>query len=317
MMNSIADGHLAQDGSLRGSRVLTRNRLIEPPSTHGLTHCFDPLLVVTYLECGRSAQLFLRQHTLIILFLEITMLKSILSRLVLMTTVLLPAVPALARVSDAFSPEGTWELKVTGTYEGYKVNGIAYIEFVPDGTLAGYYLSRTNFSVVEVEGEWEQNDKSFTGLVVLSDDVGYLDTFDLSGKAKAGKSLSARITNGADQIKISGKPMGGLPDMDGQYEGTVRQYGQTFSVVVDLEEDPGRDGGYELSGWLYTPTGIKALSGYALAARDGRYVAFIENQTDGIYSSIWGKIKVGAAFTGSGVSLEDGSKIKVKMTPTG
>jgi len=248
------------------------------------------------------------------------MLKSVLSCLALMSAFLFPSVPALAQASS--SPQGLWELKVSGTYEGEKVNGVAYLEFDAEGGVEGYYLSRETYTLVEVGGTWTQSGTSFTGEVDIFDEGGEnpLDTLIMSGKAKAGKSLSAKLTpaGSSSSIKVSGKPFALLPDLEGSYTGTIRQYGVTVPLDIELVADPEqRDGLYELSGSFVVNGQENILSGLALAARDGRYVAFVYNETLDLYASVWGKIKVGSSFTGSGISLDDGSSIKVSMTPAG
>jgi len=248
------------------------------------------------------------------------MLKSALSCLALMTAVLFPSVPALAQAS---SPEGLWELKVSGTYEGEKVNGVAYLEFDGGGDVEGYYLSRETYTLVEVGGTWTQSGTSFTGEVDIFDEGGDdpLATLIMSGKAKAGKSLSAKLTpaGSSSSIKVSGKPFALLPNLEGSYTGTMRQSGDTYPLDIELIElfadGDQRDGLYDLSGSVVIAGQENILSGLALAARDGRYVAFVYNENLGRYASVWGKIKVGSSFTGKGINLDDGSSIKVSMTP--
>lgn len=251
------------------------------------------------------------------------MLKSALSCLALMTAVLFPSVPALAQAS---SPEGQWELKVSGTFAGEKVNGVAYLEFDAGGDVEGYYLSREIDTLVEVDGTWEQSGTSFTGEVNLYDDEGDESPFAtliVSGKAKAGKSLSAKLTpaGSSSSIKVSGKPFALLPNLEGSYTGTMRQSGDTYPLDIELIElfadGDQRDGLYDLSGSVVIAGQENILSGLALAARDGRYVAFVYNENLGRYASVWGKIKVGSSFTGKGINLDDGSSIKVSMTPAG
>jgi hypothetical protein len=221
---------------------------------------------------------------------------------------------ALAQVGS--SPVGLWELKVGGTFDGEKVNGIAYLEFESDGTLSGYYLNRLSYSVAQVEGSWSQQANQFSGAVDVEDENGPVASFDMIGKAKASKSLSAKLTDEfGSQVKISGKALGLLPGLEGTYAGVLRQYGYQASVEIELVPD--QTGAYVVSGSMTFGSDTYVLSGYVVALRNGQYVAFIENQTQGLYSSIWGKIKPGRAFNGAGISLDDGSSIKVAMTPTG
>ncbi len=241
-------------------------------------------------------------------------LRSLILRLMTALWILSATTPVLAQAAS--SPVGLWELKVGGTFEGEKVNGIAYLEFEVDGTVGGYYLSRLNYSVAEVEGTWSQESSQFVGEVNVEDEFGPLATFVMTGKAKASKSLSAKLEDSyGSQVKISGKPQGFLFGLSGTYVGTIRQYGEQAALEIELVTTD-QNGLYSVSGFVEFGSSIYVLSGYALGLRTGQYVAFIENQTLGIYSSIWGTIKPGRSFRGSGISLDDGSSIKVTMTPT-
>jgi len=244
------------------------------------------------------------------------MLKTVRLWLAVMAVGLFHSVPAFAQHPAV----GIWELKVSGKYAGEKINGIAYLDFEADGGVEGYYLSRESESLVEVSGDWEgSGNSSFTGTVSLFDDGGNLfDTLDISGKAKAGKTLSAKLTypGSSSSIKVSGKPTGDLSGLEGSYSGTLFQAGENAPIDIELSETD-RDGVYELEGSYTYDGGTFFLTGVVLASRTGTYVAYIYNETDDVSSSIWGKIKVGSKFTGSGISLDNGSRIKVSMTPAG
>ena len=240
-------------------------------------------------------------------------LRSSLScRLLIAALALFVGAPALAQAS---ATTGQWELKVGGTFEGDKVDGIAYIEFEADGSLGGYYLSRYSSEVYQIDGTWVQVGKKFVGSVEVFLAFGEtIGTFDMTGSARVGKSLSARLTDEfGSNLSLSGKPFVALGSLGGEYTGTLKQFGQTVDVAIELI--PGKAvGTYEISGSF--GGGTYLLSGFAVANRKGEFVAYIYNETEGIYSSYWGKISAGR-LKASGVSLEDGSKIQISLVASG
>ena len=241
--------------------------------------------------------------------------SSLSRRLLIAALALFAGVPALAQSTTASAPTGQWELKVGGTFEGDKVTGIAYVEFEADGSVGGYYLSRYSSDVYQVDGSWVQVGKKFSGSVEVFLGSGEtIGTFQMTGSARVGKSFSARLTDEfGSNLSLSGKPFVALGSLEGEYTGTLKQYGQT--VDLDIQLIPGEvDGLYVISGSF--DNGSNLLSGFAVANRKGEFVAYVYNETDGIYSSIWGKISRGR-FKATGVSLEDGSKIQVSLVSSG
>ncbi len=241
--------------------------------------------------------------------------SSLSCRLLIAALALFAGVPALAQSSTASAPTGQWELKVGGTFEGDKVNGIAYIEFEADGSLGGYYLSRYSSDVYQVDGSWVQVGKKFSGSVEVFLGSGEtIGTFEMTGSARVGKSFSARLTDEfGSNVSLSGKPFVALGNLEGEYTGTIKQYGQTVDLYIELI--PGEvDGLYEISGSF--GGGSNLLSGFTVANRKGEFVAYVYNETDGIYSSIWGKIS-GGRLKATGISLEDGSKIQISLVSSG
>lgn len=221
-------------------------------------------------------------------------------------------VPALAQVVSA--PTGQWELKVGGTFEGDKVKGIAYVEFEADGSVGGYYLSRYSPDVYQVDGSWVQVGKKFIGSVEVFGSAETIGTFEMTGSARVGKSLSARLTDEfGSNLSLSGKPFVALGSLEGEYTGTLKQYGQTVDLEIELTPG-GTDGLYEISGSF--GSGSYLLSGFTVANRKGEFVAYVYNETDDIYSSIWGKIS-GGRLKAVGISLEDGSKIQISLVSSG
>lgn len=242
-------------------------------------------------------------------------LSTIAARVLAASLALFAASPAVAQAND---PTGVWEIAVGGKFDGEKVSGIAYIEFLEDGSVDGYYLSRQSSAVYEVEGAWSQDGKNFTGDIdVFDGGVEPYANFVMAGSARAGKSMSARLTDDlGSKITLKGKPFIELADLGGGYSGTSRQDGQTgeLSLLLTPLSD---NGAYEIAGSLDVGGDINVISGYALANRKGEFVAYVYNETEGVYSSIWGKIRAGTSVKATGVSLEDGSKIQISLTSSG
>jgi hypothetical protein len=239
---------------------------------------------------------------------------NIAARVLAASLALFAASPAIAQANN---PTGVWEIAVGGRFEGEKVSGIAYVEFLEDGSVDGYYLSRLSSAVYEVEGAWSQAGKNFTGAIDVFDGVEPYANFVMAGSARAGKSMSARLTDDfGSKITLKGKPFIGLAELGGGYSGTIRQYGQTseLSMLLTPLSD---NGAYEIAGSLDVGGDINVISGYALANRKGEFVAYVYNETEGVYSSIWGKIRAGTSVKATGVSLEDGSKIQISLTSSG
>ena len=242
-------------------------------------------------------------------------LSSVVARVLAASVSLFAASPAIAQANN---PTGTWEIAVGGRFEGEKISGIAYIEFLEDGSVEGYYLSRQSSDVYEVDGSWSQDGKKFTGDIDVFIGSGEsIGSFVMAGSARAGKSMSARLTDDfGSKISLAGKPFAGLTDLGGGYSGTVRQYGQAGELSVLLTR-LSTNGAYDITGSLDVGGDFNSISGYALANRKGEFVAYIYNETEGVYSSIWGKIRAGTSIKASGVSLYDGSKIQVSLTSSG
>lgn len=224
-----------------------------------------------------------------------------------------PAVAASAgSPTGAYSPSGMWEIKVGGIFEGETVKGQAYIAFDSDGNLNGYYLSRMGIEVYEIVGTWNQEDKKFSGYVEVYDSIGIYAAFAMTGAARSGVSMTARLTDPAqNRITLVGKPLVETVDFSGSYYGSIRQYGMVGAVGVQLTPDG--YGSYQVSGLLNFAGQIDELIGYAMVNRSGKFVAYVLNMDSGVYSCFWGTASPTRVFTGSGRSLNDGSSIRLRM----
>ncbi len=238
----------------------------------------------------------------------------IVARLLAASLALFAASPAVAQAN---SPTGTWEIAVGGKFQGEKVSGIAYIEFSEGGVLEGYFLSRRSGEVSEVEGSWSQVGNKFTGsLDVFNGSGETVGSLDMAGAARAGKSISARLTDDVgSRVTLSGKPFAGLSNLSGGYSGSQKQYGQTGDLSIVLSSLDA-NGAYDLTGSLEIGGESYSISGYVLANRKGEFVAIVYNETEDVYASIWGKI-AGTSVKASGLSLDDGSKIQIRLTSSG
>ena len=139
------------------------------------------------------------------------------SGLVAMISLMFVGASALAQ----HSPIGKWEMAVTGRVAGDAIKGIAYVEFMPDGTLSGSCFVREGDSMLSIGGTWSQEGSSFFGNVSVSDVVG---TFELVGKARLEKMTAKLTQESGDRLSLRGKREFELDDRDGPYTGEVRQY---------------------------------------------------------------------------------------------
>ncbi len=212
-----------------------------------------------------------------------------------------------------FHPTGTWEIKVGGQLEGERVNGIAYVGFDAGGGVSGYFMSRLSGEVLDVSGTWASSGTKFIGSIQVTDDVGIVAALSMAGSAREGRSMSAKLTDAyGSAVSLKGKPLVAMTNLSGTYYGSLRQYGAVGSLSVSLIADG--NGAYEVEGLLVFGGYTYELAGYALVNRSGNFVAYMYNYDTGAYSSLWGKIKGGTTFTGSGVSLYDGSSMRVSLT---
>lgn len=242
-------------------------------------------------------------------------LRKIFSQIVASLLTLLCVAPAVAQGTT--SPVGRWEASAGGKFQGEIVKGTAYVEFYANGTVGGYYMSRMDAAASEIEGTWEQVQKKFVGSVDLSNDDGLIGRLSMSGSAKQGMSMSANFTDAfGSKVTLKGKPLVLMTDLSGDYEGTGRQWGAYYDYDLYLEINLELDevGGYFLTGVVSYEGSTDQLSGYVVVNRKGQYVAYIYNETSGIYSGVWGQIKAGVSFNGSGFVVNDGARLNVTLT---
>lgn len=230
---------------------------------------------------------------------------------------LLAASPAIARGEiSPLSPTGSWELKVGGTLEGERVNGIAYVEFDSLGGVSGYFMSRMTADVFDVSGSWTQTGSKFVGSIEVMIDATPVATLTMNGAARSGRSISAKLTDSfGSRVSLAGKPLVALPNLSGSYSGTLRQYGLVGSLSITLTADA--SGAYVVTGTLWFNGIMYDLFGYVMVTRTGAFVAYIRNLDTGYDSGLWGKITPNSTFAGSGKSLLDGSSMRVALSRTG
>lgn len=222
---------------------------------------------------------------------------------------------ARAQSADpANSPVGQWEAAVSGQVDGESTKGTAFLEFDAGGGIAGYYLVREYLEVWEVSGSWTAEGKTFSGEVTAT--LGATSySFAISGKAKANVSMSARLSNDAgDNVKFSGKARVSLSDRTGSYTGSFRQAGYPeASLQLEFIESVEYDGLYELIGTLTLGGETYDLSGLGVVDRKGNFIGGCENTTLGTSAAFWGKFKSSTSLTGSGISLDDDSRIRFSL----
>jgi hypothetical protein len=243
--------------------------------------------------------------------------RSICTRALLVILALLTATPALAQGGGgAYAPTGVWEMRVGGLLEGARVNGIAYIEFDPQGGVAGYFMSRLTAEVFDVQGSWFPTGNRFVGSIEVEADGAPVASLAISGSARPGRSIAARLTDdyGAS-ISLAGKPLVAMPNLAGNYYGTLQQYGVVGSIYLTLTADG--NGAYIVQGTLYFNGASYSLYGYVLVTRSGSFVAYVRNLTLGYDSGLWGKFTPNSLFIGSGRSLYDQSSMRVRLSRNG
>ena len=243
--------------------------------------------------------------------------RSILTHALLAILALFAAAPAPAQGGGtSFAPIGTWEMRVGGLLEGSRVNGIAYVEFDPVGGVSGYFMSRLTAEVFDVDGTWLQTGNRFVGSIEVSIGATPVALLSMSGAARPGRSISARLTDpSGSSISLAGKPLVPMPDLSGTYTGTLRQYGVQGALSLTLTPDA--TGAYVVSGTLVFNGVVYDLLGYVMVTRSGSFVAYVRNLDTGFDSGLWGKIRPGASFVGVGKSLYDGSSLRVGLSRSG
>jgi hypothetical protein len=218
--------------------------------------------------------------------------------------------------STSYTPTGTWELKVGGSLEGSRVNGIAYVEFDPAGGVHGYFMSRLTAEVFDVHGAWTLAGNRFVGSIEVSVDSLPIASLSMAGAARPGRSISARLTDAyGSSVSFSGKPLVAMANLSGNYSGTLNQYGLVGTVNLSLAADG--HGAYVITGTLVFNGAVYDLAGYVLVTRSGSFVAYVRNLDAGYDSGLWGKFSSGSLFTGSGKSLYDGSSMRVRLSRNG
>lgn len=243
--------------------------------------------------------------------------RWILTHALLAILALFAAAPATALGGGAsFAPTGTWEMRVGGSLEGSRVNGIAYVEFDPLGGVTGYFMSRLTAEVFDVDGAWVQTGNRFIGSIEVSIGSTPVAQLSMSGSARPGRSLSARLTDASgSNVSLAGKPLIPMPDLSGTYTGTLRQYGVQGALSLTLTPDA--TSAYVVSGTLLFNGAVYDLLGYVMVNRSGSFVAYVRNLDTGFDSGLWGKITPGASFVGVGKSLYDGSSMRVGLSRSG
>ena len=132
-----------------------------------------------------------------------------------------------------------------------------------------------------------------------------------SGTAKANRSISGSGAASNATFSFKGTPAVSLPNMTGNYGGTVKQYGVTATTRLTLTAT-GYPGLYEVNGWVNFGSFID-VSGYIVINKKRGVVLCLENDMGGV-SSVWGTIKASGYSSLKGKQYDDGSSIKVKVS---
>ncbi len=243
--------------------------------------------------------------------------RLICARALLAILALFTAAPVFAQAGGvSYAPTGVWEMRVGGSLEGARVNGIAYVEFDSQGGVAGYFMSRLTAEVFDVQGTWLPTGNRFMGSIEVEADGVPVASLSIAGSARPGRSIAARLTDEyGSSVSLAGKPLVAMPNLAGNYSGTLQQYGLVGSIYLTLTADG--NGAYIVQGTLYFNGGSYSLYGYVLVTRSGSFVAYVRNLTLGYDSGLWGKFTPNSLFIGSGRSLYDQSPMRVRLSRNG
>lgn len=219
-----------------------------------------------------------------------------------------------AQAQTSLSPIGQWEVSISGKLSGTAAKGIAYVEFLPDGSLAGYALLRQSAAFSTFSGSWSLSSGSFAGVVHV-DTGGLSQSFVLAGKVARNGSMSASLRSGlSDRMTLKGKRLIPLTNRSGNYFGQFRQYGMTGSVSLTFSSEPSLPGAYQINGFIQLAGITYQISGAGIVDRAGNLIAYVDNLNAGGGGMLWGKFKPTGALAGSGIDAGDRSSIRFALT---
>jgi hypothetical protein len=226
------------------------------------------------------------------------------------------AVAALVLSAQAIaqSPVGQWEATVSGKVDGYSQAGTCYIQFNDDNTIEGFYIPRKAAEVYQVSGSWTQVGTRFTGEVDVDIGDDFPTSFSMTGSARAGRSLSAKLNSLDGRVSLSGKPLlESMTDFSGEYVGTFSQSGVTGVLQLVLTASAEFAGLYEISGFSSSDFADFELTGFAVINRRGAFVGYIEDVDFEFLGSIWGSIRRGRPISGQGWDLFNESPFRFRI----
>jgi hypothetical protein len=207
------------------------------------------------------------------------------------------AICGLCGITDA--QVGSWEVQIKNI-GGLKETGIGYITLNGDATFSGYSLTTLSLGIATYSGTWSTGDRTWSAadkgsiLIVFSQSLnGQTADGMLFGKLSSNsqiKSLKVKATfDSGRSYSFKAKRVSSMPDISGNWTGTVKQAGQTVVESFTATSNPNFAGVFDFSGQIggsLTGTGQVivasngAVSGYSITETGGGLAATISGKVN-------------------------------------
>jgi hypothetical protein len=190
---------------------------------------------------------------------------------------------------QTLSPAGSWQVTILGSDKG-----TAVMTFSNNFTVSGYGITRKQFGLFTLTGNWAFNNK---GDVV----VAYIQSLNSVGTAfnftahllRSGKFRAKGTDTAHARFRFKGEQPADVPDLSGAWTSVVHRHGKTLHELYTVTASTNFPAVFDVTGQGLSDTGSFTLDGAIIATSHNKLNASID-RTSGVdtqRSSLFGTFK--------------------------